>query len=566
MSVSIVNTFFNQNPKYLNDIYDIDYVANHERLYGWNNFTELFCDSMMLWLAYDATENYDADDTNKNSTFYKKFIKPNKTIIKGVLNLFYDEDQYSIKYVRKGSWEKYDDISSELAKHPLVSGYLGFNVLFCNIKFNDLYHKLEEALIRLRHNNILLRTIDITVDCGYISTRKIIEEYILSSKLVDNEDIVDDRRLVGDNCISFYQYPSLLNNTKTRVKIYNKFIQVLESCEVTKQLGSSLHYLVTSHNTEFTEKLKRFRELGYSRIEVSVHGSTLFGLESYKEAMNYLINVDLAGCPTFKVPLQKQWSLIVDRLTQVVTVYVKDVRVFAYCHWWNSFTKKKQGVRKTGIDEDLLECLLANFSFNERIIHCFHLQVKGKTYEIVKHDRYKRVDGSTAMTLVPAIRKSLFPSRVRPLVNETMFKDVGLDIYKNVYIEWPVHRIQRSRKNKVANIVKVSDSFDMSAIQEVLSLDQTLLTKIERPQSALYRSDYGCLEAGNSYTVNEYGYGLFRGTECLHLVLEEGQMVRCSNEMRSCLEPKILEGARFMFEVVKITKVRGTHRTQCQIV
>ena len=78
---------------------------------------------------------------------------------------------------------------------------------------------------------------------------------------------------------------------------------------------------MTRYTVQYMEKLKRFLNTGYTRIELSIYGSTLFSPTSYERAMDDLLD-KLAGCPTFNVPLWEQWHMIVDKLTQVAAVYV----------------------------------------------------------------------------------------------------------------------------------------------------------------------------------------------------------------------------------------------------
>jgi hypothetical protein len=346
---------------------------------------------------------------------------------------------------------------------------------------------------------------------------------------------------------------------------------MIESCDIRQAMGSGLSRLVAGQNVGITNKLKRFRQLGYTRIEVSILTSTLFSLELYKEALDRLTMIDLAGCPTYKVSLQDQWNLIVDKLTQVVAVYVRNTRTFAYCHWWNSLTKRKQGVSSDNVSTELLECILANYSFNDRITHCFHIETDNKSYSILKHDRYKRVDGSTAMTLVPGSKNALFPSRSRLVKENVMFKEVGMDIYKNIYIEWPTTRFDKERKPRLAELIRINDScedsgrFDMSKMQNTLPSDRNLLIRLDGIKSSVSKPDYKALEANVIYTVTKYGYGLYRGKNYLHLVFENELMIRCCDDLRLCMEKK-LEGVSFKFQVISITSSKGNKRIKCNII
>jgi len=529
---NIINTFFNEHAQHLNDLNGIDYTQNFDRQYGWTDFTSIFVDSVMFWCVYDSTSDPAA------------MIKFFMGVINATLCLAFSKHQFRMKFVRKGKWCSFDDASEELEMRQSFDevGYLGINVTFHDIDFANVLHSIHEILDKLRDNSIIIRSIDVTVDCAYISTRSIIEQYILSRNLATKSDVVNDRRVTGDNCISYLGKSAQLNNAKTRTKIYNKFIQAMESSQVMQRLGSRLSHLVASPDASAMEKLKRFLDTGYTRIELTVYGSTLFAPISYENAMNALLD-DLQACPTYCVPLYDQWHMIVDRLSQVAAVYIEETETFAYCHWWNSLTKQMQGLCKTHVSRDKLECLLSNFSFNDRPIHCFFLQISDKSngsYDVIKHERYQRASGCRSMTLVPGLSNSLFPSRSRLQIKDIMFNDIGLDIYKNVYIEWPNNRLEKTVDRCLAPLILLNESpFSMMSLQNALPVS---LVAVNSPQASSYRADYACLTIGATYTVINYGYASFRNKRCLHLVLNDGTKVRCSSELQGSCETMIQDG------------------------
>ena len=544
MSEKLVNTFFNEHPQYLNDVYGINYAQNYDQNYGWTDLTGIFVDSILLWCAYDM-------QTDKNMVKYYLGIISHK------LGLYFEKSQFQLKAARKGVWASFDEASEkvEMQQEYSVIGYIGVNVRFHNIGLSNLFVALRQALRLLRNESIILRSIDVTVDCGYISTRSIIEKYVLSHNLATKSDIVNDRLSVGDNCISFLGKSSLLNNANTRTKIYNKFIQALESSQLLESLGSRLSHLIADHDASYMDKLRRFLETGYSRIELSIYGSTLFHPTSYERAMDDTLN-KMARCPTFKVPLREQWHMIVDKLTQVTAVYIEETSTFAYCHWWNSLTKRKQGICKE-IKADHLKCHLANFSFNDRTIHCFYIKQIGSnssSYETIKHERYVRAAGCTEMTLVPGKSNSLFPSRAYLSDDAITFADVGLDTYNNVCIEWPDNRLDKTAGKCIARLVRVDDNgaFTMTSLQHALA--PPALEVISSPQSSTYRSDVAYLKEGVTYSVVKYGYAPFRGKTCLHLVFDDGLKVRCGGTLQDIVEEKLQDNVAFNITVTSVSK------------
>ena len=156
-----VNTFFYEHSQYLNDLYGIDYTKNYDRLYGWADCTSIFVDSVMLWCAYDSTRD--------DSTAMIKFFMG---IVKATLSLAFLNHQYRTKFIRKGTWCSFDETSEkiETCQSSDITGYLGINVTFHDIDFANVIHSFHKVLAKLRDNNVIMRSIDVTVDCGHIST------------------------------------------------------------------------------------------------------------------------------------------------------------------------------------------------------------------------------------------------------------------------------------------------------------------------------------------------------------------------------------------------------------
>jgi hypothetical protein len=563
---NVFKAFFYDHSDLMNDIYGINYVQDYAALSGWSDFTVPFCDSIIIWCIYNINGVL---DTCRSA--YMSMIR------KALDDTFNNVHEFDIKFVRSGKWQAFDgrsrqmDFDKKNMDSGWVSGYIAIKISFHNLMIDNLLVNLNIMLSGL--TDVILQSIDITCDCAYISTRSIIEHYLLSHGIVDQSAIVDDRHSVGDNCISFYLPASVLG-CKLRVKIYNKFVQVLESANLYESIGSRLSHLVADPvDPTFVDKLMRYLSKGYTRIELSVYGSLLRQSAVYSMEMDH-VKQQLASCPTFQVPLNQQWHMVVEKLTQMVAVYLEDKQKFAYSHWWNSFTKRIQGCISVE-DKSLIPCLLANFGFNDRLIHCFVITSMGDTYQVVQQTCHKRPDDCRAMTFVPSIRNGLFPTR-KGFQRNVKFQEIGLDYYKNIYIEWPDNRLQRTRHESVTTVISVqvpslaSDVFEMTSMIDALpsSSDRSSLslTRIELIVNSMYQPDYTCLIERQQYTVIEYGYGDFRKKPYLYLTLEGGVHVRCGEEMKAAIEPQIDAGLTFSFEVTRNSRVKGVHRVNCKII
>ncbi|KAF9304471.1 hypothetical protein BGZ91_008918, partial [Linnemannia elongata] len=96
-------------------------------------------------------------------------------------------------------------------------------------------------------------------------------------------EVVDDLRKVGHHYISWRNTEEDAKNI--RYKVYNKFVQVMESAEVRNSLGSRMEDLVEK-GTTFSQRVKRYRKYGYTRVELTFYGPALRPLWEYQDEMD----------------------------------------------------------------------------------------------------------------------------------------------------------------------------------------------------------------------------------------------------------------------------------------
>jgi hypothetical protein len=187
-------------------------------------------------------------------------------------------------------------------------------------------------------------------------------------------------------------------------------------------------------------------------------------------------------------------------------VYLKRENIFAYCHWWNSITKKMQGGYKTITKNDNLKTLIANYSFNEMITKL----VIEDGDEVCKE--YKRT--SKAITLIPGPQGGLYPRSSAQLLPE----DIGLVEYRGISIGWPDSRIRPS-DNPLAQIIEVSESEDLEVITHFNG----------------HRAAYKILKPYSKYRVISKGMSEWRGRECLFLDVIDCNdrllLIRCGEQL-----------------------------------
>jgi hypothetical protein len=553
MPLSKIFIDYNQ---YLSNIYGVDYTcgsATRERV-GWDYVSAVFCDSIVFWCAVHWEQE-------KLSSAVGMYM----SILRLLLSRHLQVEQFKLFYTGRGKWHAgedklVNDIQQREAKESGISwdkyqpGYISLRVSFENISYGELWPKLKKICCKVAKNYILLHDLDISIDCAYISTRDIIKEYITSNG-VEDKDIVNDRHSVGDNCLSWRQHDSSSAKIPLRIKIYNKFVQMLESRELRSLIGSQLHHLVSNPDKDFQERLNKYRGNGMTRIEITFYNTQLKKESYYTKTMSRVLEF-LDNCPTYKVSFDRQWKQLAKNLTQMAAIYVPKTKTFAYCHWWNSLTKRMQGIIHTKVPEEYVMLHLANFSFNDRPIHYLVVKFEKNSheYKILEDSIYRREEGCSAITLVPGISNSLTPYR-KDLTNKAAsFGDLGICSFRNITLEWPKSRLRPERGDKLATIRLAKETHDDKLLQH---LDPF-------PVSGA-KPDYSFMKVGVKYQVTGYGYGTFRSKNYLHLRLSNGTSVRCSPGLKQVVEKQLEKHTLFYVCIIRVKKVRGVRDVECEI-
>lgn len=157
-----------------------------------------------------------------------------------------------------------------------VKGFIQIKVSFDEITLEMTLRLLRSIHRELYDNLIIMHDLDISVDCALVSTRDIIESYITQVLEVEPKDIVSDRNQVGDHCISWLCQTTGATVVDLRAKIYNKFVQMIESTEARSRIGSQLSNFIANRSQRFTQKLLRYKDTGMTRFEITVYGTELY--------------------------------------------------------------------------------------------------------------------------------------------------------------------------------------------------------------------------------------------------------------------------------------------------
>ncbi|KAF9975190.1 hypothetical protein BGZ75_000613 [Mortierella antarctica] len=555
---SFVNELLNKHSSLLADVGVLSRPPKGSvKKEGFKNFSKLFCDSIVFWGLCNGL-----DEKSKGLTIGKYIaelreqfnsaslaVESVKLVTSGILS------RSCYDYFSKKDRERYRGKSSDI----YCNGYVAVKVSLIDCRARKVVSTLSSLLSTLRKRSIVLHDIDFTYDCQYITMRSFVERHLEDNGI---DTVINDRKRVGDHCISWMGHVDETKNI--RYKVYNKFVQVLESAEVRKSLGSRMEDLVAKEGA-FARRMERHKEHGYSRVELTFYGPQLLDLSTYRKRMDDAREL-LGKCPTFECSFELQWKERARRIQSMLAIYFPKEKFFAYCHWWNSTTSKKYGYMWRKVPSAIAMTLLANYSFNDRPIYYLEAEVKGDTVAVTKAKVYERVPGCTAMTMVAGGQKGMFPSRESQANGARKFSKVGIVEVDNVAIGWPKKRIDR-RSPPLADIV-----------EKEVDVGDGHIVRLESMSSSSYTAGYNCLEEGSSYTIVAAGQKEYRGEWQWHFITECGKRVRAGKSLKKiwkewqlqfadrsgCLE-KLSDVEWMSFTAIRKVRSKGIGDIKCEL-
>lgn len=476
---------------------------------GWRSHSMIFCDNIIVWCM---ANNAATKKENQVGDYVVDITKAFRCL--GI-------KQKDVKFLGKGQLWDADIFSEKIQKKHLkrcaaefyVAGYISIKITLRELPYVDVLAELPSIMSILAKKLVVLHDIDLAMDCQYVTSRAILEKYL--KQVIPDVEFRDDRRKVGDHCLSWYANTD--KDQRLRCKMYNKFVQLLESAEVRTSLGSRLEELVDSSNKGFRERLLEASTSGYSRLEITFYGAAIHKRKYYKNIMHETKDL-LQGCRTHKVSYENYWKYMAEQQTCMIGVYIPHRHTFAYCHWWNSVTGKMYGSHRGRIGRDEAMTLLANFSFNDRPIYLVEV---GKDNISTTVKTYTRSVGCQAITLVAGGHKGLYPYKYNKNVLE--FADVGLVSHENITIGWPRRRIRKG----AAPIAKIVEEV---AQAEYMRFHQSAL------QTSPYKAAYSVLDVGEEYTISDLTFYQYRGKDAIFAITTCGIYIRCGKSLQGLVE------------------------------
>ncbi|KAL1933994.1 hypothetical protein VTP01DRAFT_8084 [Rhizomucor pusillus] len=236
----IHDEIFERNAELLNDVAYVDYtIGGSNPRFGWADVPTAFCDSMLFWRLTCASLMRKPEKIGRFLSLMRAPLAMVADELPGII----------IKYVYSGlCGERLTVFLTEKPQRALrelgitakdfKGAYIAIKVSFQQeLPLNTVIRCVRQVMRLLEESTVILHDIDIAVDCALISTGAIIKEYLMTLG-VTGRDIADDVKDVGLNCISWRRYTTSVPPVMLRTKIYNKFVQMLQSTDVRSKVGS----------------------------------------------------------------------------------------------------------------------------------------------------------------------------------------------------------------------------------------------------------------------------------------------------------------------------------------
>lgn len=561
MFESEVRRIFQDHSYLLNDVAGVKYPKG-EKVDGFHHRSIHACDNIVLWVLCHDTNQREA--VGKHGTTVGFAMATVREILGKCI------ESPNIKFIGRGRDRTSDDVREAVHARKreslrmatgYIPGYIAVKVSLSDMDLEDVHRMLFPAIRELEESYIILHDIDVFVDCGGITNRGIVQEYLLENG-ISMQSIVNDRVRVGDDCISW------MVKNRRRNKVYNKYIQMLQSCDVRKAVGSIIADLIHNPDDKFTDKLLRYREIGMSRVETTFYSSELRSVEYYTNKMDELLDF-LGECPVYYASFDKQWKRLLREVESSFAMYITNKKIFAYSHWWNSITGKIQGYSRGKVAKSEVEKLLSNYSFNDRPMYFVQGSLKDGEFVIKKERTYRRDEDSQVMTLVPGVKRGLYPSFHGLEGNTLSFEDVGIVTYRDITIGWPTRTLRKDSRS----LVDVTWEKGIPTEDEIANpsqdepVDKNVLREVNISSTGRYKSANVLPKDGpKKYTIVKYGRREFHGSLVTHVITKDGVKIRCTNNLQLLVEEQIPNGVHFQVELTRAIKVRGYRDVHCRLV
>lgn len=265
-------------------------------------------------------------------------------------------------------------------------GFVSYKIALANNSYKKSMKFLKFATKKLSIDGLFLQDLDITSDHGCnFDKHELIEILKNNPEFITHCRIIENDKTVGKHCLSF-MYTCPQTGIKIRFKIYNKFIQCMETSSVTEQFGYSVPNWINNKEEKLRNSILNSLAYGFSRLEMTVYSTEFQGVDFYDKQMNFLKKWTLNTGKMYKTPIQDQWRAFTDELTCNMCILDHTTNELGIAMWCNTLTRKISGVflkvppAWINNTEKMERWILAHYSFNNGPINLIKITESDEDY------------------------------------------------------------------------------------------------------------------------------------------------------------------------------------------
>jgi hypothetical protein len=246
-------------------------------------------------------------------------------------------------------------------------------VSLANIPIEKVFDLISDPKLieYLKDNNIYINDIDFTRDFAGVFNKQEVIDYMLDEGFAmagcnehsDEGFILRNDHLVGGNCLTFITISEYGN---IRYKLYNKFVQSIESAGVRKSMGNHIADWCNNPEPVLKQAIDKSLDTGLLRLEITfyrdVYNSTLTRdyINEKMEYLRQLVTPELL----YHNPITTQWQLLLQTISYNLLLVDTDNKLALFVYYHNKETGKVNGTYIKEITTNCISNYLKMYSFN----------------------------------------------------------------------------------------------------------------------------------------------------------------------------------------------------------
>ena len=274
-----IETMLSTLIKHINksDIAYIDYSLGGDKNHTINPLNELFCDNIIVFTPIENIYLFGINNNNEQEIDIKHI--PKELLAKTTANI-------KFAFNHNGLSINKNQIKPTRIKYIVNENYINQSTNYIQMIKVDLDQFSSDKIIEilwntenikfLSNNNIFINDIDFNQDfSGLINNEEVINWLLINrdfrmqeSYVLATHTILDNDFKISRNCLTFNKHT---NNGDIRYKLYNKFVQSLESPSVRDLVGSHLGDYISNPKDKLKEAIMLAKDTGILRLEITFY-------------------------------------------------------------------------------------------------------------------------------------------------------------------------------------------------------------------------------------------------------------------------------------------------------